>query len=183
MRERILTASNAFSVARVILLLPLAYCLTNEFPYNRWWAAGIIAAAILTDFLDGYLARKLHQVSEFGKVIDPLADKIAVGVLAVMLVWVGDVPLWFLIVIIVRDALIVSGGLFIRKKKKIIVQSNWPGKIAVTAVAVYLLLSALNLGLLESFRQVTLWASVVLMVLSLAVYSRRLFIGRLIEEQ
>ncbi|MGH2567290.1 MAG: CDP-alcohol phosphatidyltransferase family protein, partial [Bacteroidota bacterium] len=177
MRERIWTASNALSVVRVLLILPAGYCLTAEFPYHRLWAAGIIAVAILTDFLDGYFARKLHQVSELGKVIDPLADKIAVGVVTVILVWVGDIPFWFLTVVVARDALIVLGGLFIRKKKKIIVQSNWPGKIAVTAVAVYLMLSALRMDSLESFRQLTLWFSVVLMVLSLALYARRLFIG------
>ncbi len=178
MQERIWTVSNLLSLARVLLVAPAAYCLTTEFAQNRLWAAGIIALAVATDFLDGYLARRLHQVSELGKIIDPLADKIAVAAVTLVLVSVGDVPLWFLIVVLLRDVLIVFGGMYIQRKKKVIVQSNWPGKIAVSAVAMYMLLSTLKMETFETFRAVTLWFSVAMMVLSLAVYSQRLFIGR-----
>lgn len=181
MQERILTASNLLSIARVLLIVPVAYCLTTEFAQNRLWAAGIVVFAVATDFLDGYLARRLHQVSELGKIIDPLADKIAVAGIIVILVSVGDIPLWFLVVVLLRDVLIVIGGAYIQKKKKIIVQSNWPGKIAVSVIAIYILLSTLKIETLETFRSLTLWLSVGIMVLSLAVYSQRLFIGRTIE--
>ncbi len=181
MPERIWTASNFLSFLRIVLVLPMVYCLRVDFPNNRLWAAGIIIAAALSDFFDGYLARKLHQVSEFGKILDPLADKIAAVAVAYLLVLTGDVAVWFVVVVILRDVLIVFGGMYIRNKKRIIVQSNWPGKITVTAIAVYLLLSTLRVGSLETFRLVTLWFCVAMMVLSLAMYSKRLFIGRNIE--
>jgi len=183
MAERVWTISNSISIARVFFLVPLAYCLFGEFEGHRFWAAGMIVAATITDFLDGYLARRLHQVSEFGKIVDPLADKIAVGALAAFLAALGDIPLWYLVVVLMRDLLILAGGIYIKKKKNIVAQSNWPGKMAVNMIALYLFLSTLLLEPLEGVRMSILWLSLAMMVLSLVVYGQRLFIGRLIREE
>jgi len=175
------TLANIISGARLLLLAPLAYCLFNEFESNRLWAAGIVVLGALTDFVDGFLARRLHEVSELGKVIDPIADKVGIGALALFLVVLGDIPLWYVVVVLVRDILILGGGILIKSKKGIVVQSNWPGKIAVSLVAAYLLLSLLRMESLEAWRNAALWSSVALMTVSLAVYGRRLFIGRRVD--
>jgi len=180
MAQRTWTVSNIISLSRIALLAPLAYCLLTEFENNRLWAVGIIIVAVLSDFLDGYLARRLHEVSELGKIIDPLADKVAVGTLALFLVLLGDIPLWYFLVAMIRDLLILAGGIYIRRKKSIIAQSNWPGKVAVNLIALYLLLSTLQWNSLEWLQITALWTSVGMMTLSLAVYSRRLFIGRMV---
>ncbi len=177
MRDRMWTFSNLLSLSRILLVAPLAYCLLADVPDKRPWVALIIALAVLTDFLDGYFARKRHEVSELGKIIDPVADKIAVGATASLMVWTGDLPFWYLVAVVGRDILILLGGLYIKYKKMIIVQSNWPGKIAVNAIALVLLLSILRVEMLEEFRQVVIWGSVVLMTLSFAWYVQRLFIG------
>jgi CDP-diacylglycerol--glycerol-3-phosphate 3-phosphatidyltransferase len=174
---RIWTVSNILSASRILLLLPLAHFLLDDQPERRWWIAAIIVVATATDFLDGYLARRRHEVTELGKVIDPLADKIAVGGAAVLMTWTGDLPLWYVIVVIARDILIVTGGLYIKWKKNIVAQSNWPGKVAVSLIALVLLLSALNIKSLASVREAVLWLSVVAMVVSLVSYLQRLFIG------
>ena len=75
---RYFTISNLFSASRIFLVIPMGYCLVLDFPYHRLWTAGIIVIAVATDFLDGFLARKLHQVTDLGKIIDPLADKIGI---------------------------------------------------------------------------------------------------------
>ncbi|GJQ22032.1 MAG: CDP-alcohol phosphatidyltransferase [Bacteroidia bacterium] len=175
------TLANAISGARLVLLAPLAYCLFNEFEGHRLWAAGIVALGALSDFADGFLARRLHEVSELGKVIDPIADKVGIGVLAIFLVVLGDIPLWYVVVVLVRDILILSGGLLIKSKKGIVVQSNWPGKIAVSLIAGYLLLSLLRMEGLTAWRDASLWSSVAFMTISLGVYARRLFIGRKVD--
>lgn len=177
MLNRIWTISTLLSLSRIVLIAPLAYILFSGLPDSRTWVAVIIIVATLTDFLDGYLARKLHQVSDFGKIIDPLADKICVGAVAVLLVVAGDLPLWYVVVVLVRDVLIFIGGVYIKNKKNIIVQSNWPGKIAVALIALVLLLSSLKAPQVETVWQITLWASVVMMALSFIVYIQRLFIG------
>ena len=183
MPDRIWTISNSISITRVLFLIPLAYCLFGEFDHHRLWAAGVTAVAVLSDFLDGYLARRLHQVSEMGKVVDPLADKIAVGALGVFLTVLGDIPVWYVIVVLLRDGLILAGGIYIRKKKNIVTQSNWPGKFAVSAVALYLFFSTLSIDSLESVRTYSLWLSIALMLFSMIVYAQRLFIGRTVTEE
>lgn len=177
MLKRIWTVSTLLSLSRIVLLIPLGYFLTATFSYHRFWAAGIIALAVMTDFLDGFVARKLHQVTDFGKIIDPIADKIDVGVVSVLLVLTGDLEIWFVVFVLLRDLLVLAGGIYIQKKKKIIAQSNWPGKFAVSFVALVLFLSTVRIDSFEWLRVGAIWASVVLMVISFWAYSQRLFIG------
>jgi CDP-diacylglycerol--glycerol-3-phosphate 3-phosphatidyltransferase len=179
--ERVWTISNILSCSRIVLLAPLAYCLFSEFEDNRLWAAAVLLVGALTDFLDGYFARRFHEVSEFGKIIDPLADKIAVGAIAVFLVMLDAIPMWYVAVALLRDALIVAGGLYIQKKKSIIAQSNLPGKLAVSFTALFLLLSVVPTESLEGFRMFVLWFSILLMIISLIIYGQRLFIGRAVD--
>jgi len=181
MNQQRLTLSTAISLSRILLLAPITYLLVVEGPDYRWWAVGLLLLAVATDFLDGYLARRLHQVTDLGKIIDPVADKIGVAVVAVVLIVSGDIPLWYGAAVLGRDALISLGGLYIRLQKRIIPQSNWPGKIAVSLVAVYLILSVAREASLETIRTVLLWASVAVMAVSLFSYGRRLFIGRSVK--
>jgi cardiolipin synthase (CMP-forming) len=183
MLQRIWTISTVLSFSRIFLLLPLAYVLFSDLPHGREWAACIFVLAAVTDFLDGYLARRLHQVTDFGKIIDPIADKCAAGGGSIMLVWLGLLPLWFVVVVIVRDLLILFGGIYIKSKKNIITQSNWPGKVAVTSIAIVMLLSVLGTPSLEGVRQVALWTSVFLMVVSFGLYVQRLFVGTLFAKK
>ena len=179
--HRYFTVSNFLSASRIILVIPMGYCLVWDFPFHRLWTAGIIVIAVATDFLDGFLARKLHQVTDLGKIIDPLADKIGIGIYAVLMAWTGDVPVWFVVIVLLRDFLIFCGGLYIQRKKKIVPQSNWPGKISVALVALVFFLATIQLDTGGKLFTYTLWASMVMMLLSLASYTQRLFIGRKIE--
>jgi len=181
MAERVWTVSNILSSSRIVLLAPLAYCLFSEFEHNRLWAAAILLGGALTDFLDGYFARHFHEVSEVGKIIDPLADKVAVGAIMMFLVILGDIPIWYLALALVRDVLIIAGGLYIRKKKSIIAQSNMPGKLAVSFIALFLLLSVVRAESLEGVRIFVQWLSVFTMIVSLGIYGQRLFIGRAVD--
>jgi cardiolipin synthase (CMP-forming) len=177
MLQRIWTIPTVLSISRVILLAPLAYVLFSDLPNRGMWGAFIIVLAGITDFLDGFIARKLHQVTDFGKIADPLADKICAGGCSLLLYVTGALSLWYLIVVIARDLLILFGSIYIKSKKNIITQSNWPGKIAVFFIAIVMLLSILGDPSLESLRQVMIVISVLLMALSLFMYVQRLFVG------
>ena len=179
--HRYFTISNFLSASRIILVVPMGYCLVLDFPNHRLWTAGIIIIAVATDFLDGYIARKLHQVTDLGKILDPLADKIGIGIYAVLIAWTGDVPVWFMVFVLLRDLFIFIGGMYIRRAKKIIPQSNWPGKIAVTLIALALFLGTIQVSVLNRIFSYMIWASVIMMLLSMASYAQRLFIGRNIE--
>jgi CDP-diacylglycerol--glycerol-3-phosphate 3-phosphatidyltransferase len=181
MMHRYFTISNFLSASRIFLAFPMGYCLVTDFHHHRLWAAGIIAIAIVTDFLDGFIARKLHQVTEIGKIIDPLADKIVIGIYALLLAWTGDIPLWFVSIVLFRDLIIFLGGMYIQKRKKIVPQSNWPGKISVSLIAFVFFLGTLQMVVLQKILIFAMWVSLVMMVWSVWNYAQRLFIGRHIE--
>ncbi len=171
------TIPSLLSASRVPIALLVSYLILSDAPDARLWAALVSIVGISTDFLDGYLARRFHSVSEVGKVIDPLADKIGVAMIFLALVIAGDLELWAVIVIILRDLLLLAGAIYIRRRKKITVQSNWPGKVAVSAMAVLAFLSLLRMEELELFRSLALWFTMFMIVFSLVIYTKRLFIG------
>lgn len=183
MLQRIWTISNLLSFSRVVLLAPLGYVLFSDSPNRQVWMAAIIVLAGLTDFFDGYLARKLHQVTDLGKIVDPLADKITAAGAAILFVMVGLLPLWYLIVVVARDLLILVGGIYIKARKNIVTQSNWPGKFAVFFIALVMLLCALDSPSLEGLKQFMIWLSILMMGISFIIYVRRLFVGRLLGKR
>jgi CDP-diacylglycerol--glycerol-3-phosphate 3-phosphatidyltransferase len=101
----------------------------------------------ISDLLDGYFARKLNQVSELGKILDPLADKIFIISIGIILLIQNIIPLWFVIVIIVRDIIIFSGGTYLKYSKKIVPVSNWIGKISVFIIGCTLVFSVIIAGI------------------------------------
>ena len=106
-----LTLPNAISVARICLVPVFVWLLVvEERVAEAGWLFGFIGA---TDWVDGYLARRLNQVSEAGKFLDPVADRLAVGAALVFGLITGDLPRWFAAAILVREVVISIGGLYL----------------------------------------------------------------------
>jgi cardiolipin synthase len=169
------TVSNLLSLARIALLVPILYFLLKLDNGDRILAVGLMVVASLTDFFDGQVARRYRQESEFGKVIDPLADKICAGAVVIVLVALGDVPFWFLPAVIGRDTLILLGGIYIAKTKKVIFHSNWAGKWAMASVAAYLIVATLRVQVLGTIEAILLWGSVAFLALSMVLYAKRFY--------
>ena len=91
--------------------------------------------ALLTDWFDGQTARWTNEVSETGKILDPLADKLCLASVALYFLWMGELPLWFVLFVVMRDLLIFSGAAYIRHRHKVVTTSLWPGKWAVGFVS------------------------------------------------
>jgi len=128
--------SNFISISRIILTFPLVYLIyVNEI--KAAIIVGIIAG--ITDFLDGFLARKLNQITDLGKILDPVADKILVSFVALVMIITEMLPLWFFSVVIIRDILILAGGLYLKKKYKLILPSNFEGKATFVLIVITLL--------------------------------------------
>ena len=106
------------------------------------------AWALLTDFFDGYLARKLTSITNAGKILDPLADKLCVVAAASAATIYGDMPLSLLVIIIVRDLAIAVFGLTIVGKVKKIPVSNLIGKITVTVLSATLVIYVFKIQML-----------------------------------
>jgi len=122
-----MTIPNILSLLRFILSFPIAFCLFNNF---RVVAVVLIVIAWITDLLDGYLARRLNAISEFGKIIDPVADKTLILVIVLSLVASNNLSLSTAIIIVARDIVILTAGLVALKKFKFAIPSNIIGKIS-----------------------------------------------------
>jgi CDP-diacylglycerol--glycerol-3-phosphate 3-phosphatidyltransferase len=164
-----LNLPNILSLTRVALLPFIVLCLK----YNQ---NGLLFAlmflAVLTDYFDGFFARRLGQVTDSGKILDPLADKICVNTMVVALwLWRGF-PLWAVILIVARDLMIVIGGLSVMRRKKAVPVSNWPGKWAVTVLAVAIIFYSMGW---QPWGWYMLLAGLVLVGVSGAMYAKRMF--------
>ena len=159
--------SNLLSISRVFLLIPTYFLLKQQTPAGNYWAIGVILLAAATDFWDGRLARRFHQESDVGRVIDPLADKICVATTAILLVGLRDLPVWYVVLLIVRDLVILLGGLFLAFKTKIVVESNVVGKLTVGALAVVIITYIVNIDAVE---KLFLWLSVGMVAISSLFY-------------
>lgn len=134
--KRIWTYSNLLSISRLILGLFLYYFIVTRHSYL---AILLALLAVITDYADGYVARKRGETSELGKILDPVADKVTVALGAIGLYQAYDLPLWIVILITGRDALILIGSIFLVDKVRGIVASEMPGKIAVTIISLLLI--------------------------------------------
>jgi len=124
-----------------------------------------------TDRLDGWAARKFRQTSEWGRILDPLADKVAVGVVLFVLLVLGDIPAWYVALGLGRDLLIAVGGFVVRQRTGVLLPSNEFGKWTVGSIG--LALFVIVLGFSGVVVWIMLWLSTVMMVVSLFLYARR----------
>jgi len=159
---------NALSMFRVLLIIPLGIAL--------WEQENVIAVLIgiltsITDNLDGYYARRLNQITEFGKIIDPVSDKLLVGVIVIILLIQERMPLWFALVIWGRDVLLMLGSLWAAKKIGLVLPSNVLGKMTITVLGLTLMFIMLNIKVVAFWG---IWASTALLAGSFIYYFTRM---------
>ena len=140
--KTIFTASNFLSFARIFFIIPIVHYISVR---DNITVLILMAIAIFTDLLDGYLARKLNQITMLGKILDPLADKILVIGGFIALSHFQNFPWWLTIIIVIRDLSIIIGSLVIFSQKKSVVSSNIPGKITVLVISSLALCQLLDL--------------------------------------
>jgi len=169
--NKIFNSSNSLSFIRLLLVIP-AWFAFNNFDENlaRYSVAAIGIFAAITDILDGYLARKLNQITEFGKVIDPLADKVLIVFVVLNLFLLGEIPDYYFYMIVVRDVLILTGGLIVAKKLGKVLPSDYIGKATVLAIAFTLLMILLNVDRASLPYILLYYLSIVLIFASLGNY-------------
>jgi CDP-diacylglycerol--glycerol-3-phosphate 3-phosphatidyltransferase len=119
--------ANALTISRIIVVPVIVILLIIDGVIPSVIAAILFIAATITDYLDGYFARKYHMESDLGKLLDPLADKLLIASVMIMLIPLGRVPAWIAAIIIGRE-LAVTGLRSIASEKHIIIAANWLGK-------------------------------------------------------
>ncbi|MGB5529363.1 MAG: CDP-alcohol phosphatidyltransferase family protein, partial [Ignavibacteriaceae bacterium] len=138
--KKIFNASNFLSFIRLLLIIPAWIAFNNfDVTFYRHSVAAIGIIAAITDIMDGYLARKLNQITEFGKIIDPLADKVLIAFVVINLFLLHEIPEYYFYLIVGRDLLILLGGIIVSKKIGKVLPSDYLGKATVLAVSFVLL--------------------------------------------
>lgn len=130
--KKVWTIPNVLSLIRLILAPIIGHLIYWD--YNTLSIVAIIIALSL-DVIDGYIARHFNQISELGKVLDPLADKVLYAFIALTLLLKNLLPLWFVVLYIFRDFVLLLGGLIVSKKIKAVPQADIYGKITAALVA------------------------------------------------
>ncbi len=167
---------NKLTMFRVILipffvafmLTPASAGASTGIPY-KWIALAIFIVASLTDLLDGKIARKYNLVTNFGKFMDPLADKLLVCSALICLVALDRIPAWIVIVIIARE-FIISGFRLIAADNGVVIAASYWGKFKTTFQMVMICLMIADIAALGILTDIVMWAALALTVISLADY-------------
>lgn len=164
---------NSLSIFRLMLIPTFIIVFFMPGKNAMMTAALILILSGLTDFFDGYIARRFGQITDIGKFLDPLADKLTHLTVFVCL-WIGEIiPLWVLIVYVIKEILVFAGGTRIYDKQKFVVTSKWFGKVAtgifyasVIAILVFDLPQPMNMILIL----IVLTSTVIACLLYIKVY-------------
>ena len=128
----VVTVPNALSLARIVLIPVFCWLSANE--PTRLWGIFLFAVVVSTDWVDGYVARRTGQVSELGRILDPVADRLAIGAGLLTFAVSGIFPFWAAVLILLRDVAVLLGGAALLWGREIRVEVRWIGKIATASL-------------------------------------------------
>ena len=163
---------NKLTVLRVIMIPFFVAALMaegGENPAFRYAAAAIFIIASLTDMLDGKIARKYNLVTNFGKFMDPLADKLLVCSALICMIELDQLPAWMVIIIISRE-FIISGFRLVAADNGVVIAASYWGKFKTTFQMIAVILLIFNLEALRLLADICVWVALALTVISLADY-------------
>ncbi len=137
-----MTTANKLTILRIIIIPVFLLVLYLEVTASNYIALVVFALASVTDFIDGYIARNYNQVTDFGKFMDPLADKMLVCAAMCWFVEIGQMPGWALLVVLLRE-FAVSGLRMIASDKGRVIAAGWSGKVKTFSTMICIMLMLL----------------------------------------
>ncbi len=174
---------NKLTIFRMILIVPFILLLLGNFHRWGWFMAifggvleymdfvalAIFIVASLTDLIDGKIARKYNLVTNFGKFMDPLADKLLVCAAMIALVEMGRIPSWVVIIIISRE-FIISGFRLVASDNGLVIAASYWGKFKTTFQMIMVCLMIANIQAISVVTTIIMWIALVLTIISLVDY-------------
>ncbi len=161
---------NKLTVFRVILIpFFVVFMLVDITAYDNWIALAIFVIASLTDLADGKIARKYNLVTDFGKFMDPLADKLLVCSAMICLISSGQIPAWIVVIVIAREFIISGFRLIASDNGRVIAASYW-GKFKTTFQMIMVILMIADIPQLYLLTQIVMYIALALTVVSLVDY-------------
>ena len=165
---------NKLTVLRMIMIVPFVFFMLTDMAggMSKWIALALFVIASLTDLLDGKIARKYNLVTNFGKFMDPLADKLLVCAAMICLVETGKIASWVVIIIISRE-FIISGFRLIASDNGIVIAASYWGKFKTVFQMVMIILMIADIAILYVVTQIVMWIALVLTIVSLIDYLKK----------
>ena len=165
---------NALTFFRILLVPVLVVVLLTKFEGKEFVGLGLFLLAALTDFLDGFIARRWGLVTRLGKLLDPAADKILTSAAFISLVEMGDAPAWIVVIIVARE-FAISTLRSVSAESQVVIASSLSGKAKTSSqiVAISLLIIQERLGDLESLATIALYVALVFSIYSGIEYAVR----------
>lgn len=163
---------NKLTIIRVTLIpFFLVALMVDGIPYGKWIALVIFCGASLTDALDGHIARKYNLITNFGKFMDPLADKLLVCSAMIAMIDLDRIPAWIVIIIIARE-FIISGFRLVASDNGVVIAAGWWGKVKTVIQMVMIIVLICDFGgkIVGIIETVLIYAALVLTVISLLDY-------------
>ena len=163
---------NKLTVLRVIMIPFFVAALLYDGGANqnmRYVAAALFIIASLTDMLDGKIARKYNLVTNFGKFMDPLADKLLVCSALICMIELRELPAWMVIIIISRE-FIISGFRLVASDNGVVIAASYWGKFKTTFQMIGVVLLIFNIPVLSTLTTIIVWIALALTVISLVDY-------------
>ena len=162
---------NKLTILRMIMIpFFLVALMVPGIPGGKWIALALFCLASLTDMLDGKIARKYNLITDFGKFMDPLADKLLVCSAMIALIDLDRIPAWVVIVIIARE-FIISGFRLVASDNGVVIAASYWGKFKTTFQMLMIIVLIPNLGgVFDMIGLVLTWIALILTVVSLIDY-------------
>lgn len=142
-----MNTANKLTTARVVMIPLFFLVLYWVFPLHRYVALAIFILASITDLADGYIARHYHQITDFGKFMDPLADKLLVTAAMLWFVEMGMMPAWALFLVVARE-FSVTGLRLVAVDQGRVIAAGWSGKVKTASTMVCVCLMLLPISML-----------------------------------
>lgn len=177
---------NIPNILTVIRILLIPFILDAIYKGNYILGIALFTISGITDVLDGFIARKFNLISNFGKLMDPLADKLTQIAVLMALVYAQIIPLWILIIVIIKELIMVIGASFLYGKN-VVVYSKWYGKLATVlfylAIVVSLVVKQLELIGIWTYIDLALYClALICTIFSLFMYGKAIYKGGFIDK-
>jgi len=170
-KHRIITIPNLLSGFRIALipLIVWLYCCLRE----HVLAGCMLILSAVTDIVDGFIARRYHMISDLGKVLDPIADKLTQGIMLICLLIRFPGMIYPLAALLVKELFMSISGYWIIRKKKVVLGANWHGKAATCLVHCTVMLHVFWQSIPTTFSNAIIAACVIMISISLVLYALR----------
>lgn len=167
---------NKLTILRVIMIpFFIVTLMIDSIPGGKWIALGLFVIASLTDLLDGKIARKYNLVTNFGKFMDPLADKLLVCSAMIAMIELGRIPYWVVIIIIARE-FIISGFRLVASDNGVVIAAGWWGKIKTVVQMIMIIVlicdfqAEFDCSAISVIENILIYAALALTIISLLDY-------------